>query len=374
MYRQTLTSINNTMKTSNSQIVLILGLRQTGKTTLAKTVCEAHDYQLFNFDLTSDRDDFISQNRHSLDNFARLYKDKIIFIDEVQKLSNATSIIKHLYDQYQMKFVLTGSSELKINKNFGDSLAGRLKIFRLYPLSIKEILVQKNALQENQNPTIDQSLSAMQKYLVFGSLPTIENIKSENYHSFLTDYIETLLAKDVLEIMEARKSTKIYAVTRLLAMQIGQLVNVNEIANLTELTRASVYSYLDILEQMNIICRSYPLSTNERQAISEKFRVYFTDLGLRNALINNFESLTTRLDIGAILENAVFIGLKRQLDYANKIYKIGFFRSSTGSEIDIVVKSNNEEKLYEVKTSKRYMKKKTKVEYITMQNAGEFLV
>lgn len=373
MFRQLAEAIIENLESKKPQITLILGLRQTGKTTLAKTVCKNKKFQLFNFDLVSDQQEFTESNRHSLEDFAQRYKDHIIFIDEVQKLPQATGVVKHLYDQYGIKFILTGSSELKIKEHLSDSLAGRVKQFRLYPLSIREILVQKNIIKSREEPGYDKAQTVMQKYLVYGSLPNLENIPPENYASYLKDFVDALLSKDVLEISDIKNSTKIYTLAKLLAMQIGQLVNVNELAVLLELNRTTVYNYLDILEQLNIICRAYPLSTNQRQAIGTKFKVYFTDLGMRNILVNNFETMQSRLDIGALLENAVYMGLKRQLDYKNNVYELGFFRSSTGSEIDIVLRTLGKEYLYEVKSSKRYTRKKGEVKYITQDNAWEFL-
>lgn len=374
MFRQLSEAITKNLQSEKPQITLILGLRQTGKTTLAKTVCEGKKFQLFNFDLPSDQQEFAESNRHSLEDFAQRYRDHIIFIDEVQKLPESTGIIKHLYDQYGIKFILTGSSELKIKEHLSDSLAGRVRQFKLYPLTIKEILVQKNMLDPEAIPEYDMAQTALQKYLVYGSLPNLENITPEDYPSYLKNFTDTLLSKDVLEISEIKNSTKIFTLAKLLAMQVGQLVNVNELATLLELNRATVYNYLDILEQLNVICRAYPMSTNQRQAISTKFKVYFTDLGIRNVLINNLNTLQNRLDMGALLENAVYMGLKRQLDYKGEIYELGFFRSSSGSEIDIVLRISGEESLYEVKSSKRYARKKGDVKYITQENAWEFLI
>jgi len=370
MYREIGQKIEKSL--NSPMAILILGLRQTGKTTLVKSVCEGKKCQFFNFDLVSDRQEFLNANRHSLADFFERYKDRIIVIDEVQKMPEAAEIIKYLYDRYGMKFILTGSSELKIKKNFGDSLAGRLRTYRLYPLSIKEILVQKNKMRENEDLDYEQAQNKVLKYLVYGSLPVLENIAREEHHIFLRDFTEALLSKDILEMAEIKKSTKIYALARFLALQIGQLVNVNELAMLAEISRPSVYNYLDILEQMNIIIKARPISTNEKWAISEKFKVYFTDLGIRNFLVNNFESFNGRLDQGALLENAAYVGIKRRLDYEQKIYKMGFFRSKTGSEIDIVVKTKKES-LYEVKAFKKFTSKKGKIKYITKENIWRYL-
>ena len=277
---------------------------------------------LFSFDLSSDRKEFLDQNRHSLATFATRYKDTVIFIDEVQKCPESTNII-----------------------------------------------------DQDGTLSYDEAQKLLQTNLIYGSLPNLENISSTDYPQYLSDFIEILLSKDILEIAHVTKSTRVFALAKLLALQIGQLVNVNKLAMLTELSRNSVYHYLDIFEQLNLIFRAYPLSTNNRRSISAKCKVYFTDIGLRNALIGNFSPLNSRFDGGSLLENVVFMGMKRHLDYTlSHQYELGFFRSINGSELDMIVKTDGKEQLYEIKTSPKYMNKKGIVTYITMQDAWEYLL
>lgn len=368
MDRVILPQIQKELESKSSQIVLILGMRQTGKTTLAKTVVANKNHTFFNFDLAGDRAEFLDQDRHRLGFFAKRNKDKIIVIDEVQKLPESTNVIKHLYDQYHLKFILTGSSELKMQQRLGDSLAGRLRIFRLYPLSFTEI-----SQQSRKELDYEFGQELLFRALIFGSLPQIANLKPERYTSYLSDFTDQLLAKDVLEYSQIRKPTQIYSLAKLLAQQIGQLVNFNELSLMLEISRASVYNYLDVLEKLSIIVRASPISANEREAIGKKCKIYFTDLGIRNALLGNFDSFNLRTDRGYLLENAVFMGIKRKFDYTDGPYQIGFFRSPQGSEIDIVVKKGNKEYLYEVKASQRRLKQKKGTTFVTLENAQEFL-
>ncbi|EKE05145.1 MAG: hypothetical protein ACD_19C00425G0006 [uncultured bacterium] len=373
MYRQIQASLSKLISEEKSPIILILGMRQVGKSTLAANIVEGKEFVRFNFDLMSDRVDFNDQNRHDLGLFAEKYRDKIIIIDEIQKSPEATSIVKHLYDNFGMKFILTGSSEVKIRKNLGDSLVGRIHEVRLYPLSIQEINIQNdlkwdetfkfNNFEENQQNLL--------KVLTYGSLPNLLNIKNNNYEDYLRDYTNTIISKDVLEIAGTRKSTQVFLLAKLLALQIGQLVNFNELSLNTELSRESVYKYIDIFEQMGIIIRAKPISTNEREAISKATKIYFTDLGVRNSLVDNFNPFSQRLDKGQLLENAVFVGIKRNDDYRNIHSSLGFFRSSTNKEIDIVRKVDESEDLYEVKVTDNSKKKNVKI--INFDNAQFFL-
>ncbi len=371
-YRQIQAQLTKHLSGKNSPIILILGLRQVGKSTLAQNIAGA-GYVRFNFDLISDRLEFTNQNRHDLGLFAEKYKSKIVIVDEIQKSPEATSVVKHLFDNFGMKFILTGSSEIKIRKNLGDSLAGRIHEVKLYPLSIKEINIQKNLKWDldGEFSNFEENQQNLLKILVYGSLPNLLNIKNEDYEEYLRDYTNTIISKDVLEIAGTRKNTQVFLLAKLLALQIGQLVNFNELALNTELSRESVYRYIDIFEQMGIIIRAKPISTNEREAISKATKIYFTDLGVRNSLIENFNPFNQRIDKGQLLENAVFVGIKRSDAYNNTRSSLGFFRSITGKEIDIVRKTDDKEDLYEVKVTDNSKKKNVKI--ITFQNAQKYL-
>lgn len=373
MYRQIQAQLTNLLKNKKSPIILILGMRQVGKTTLAINIADELEFVRFNFDLVSDRDEFNNQNRHDLGLFAEKYKNKVIIIDEIQKSPEATSIIKHLYDSFGLKFILTGSSEVKIRKNIGDSLAGRVHEVKLYPLSLKEINIQSGLSwnDEDEFSNFEGNQQNLLKILTYGSLPNLLNIDVSNYETYLKDYTNTIISKDVLEIAGTRKSTQVFQLAKLLALQIGQLVNFNELSIITELSRMSIYKYIDIFEQMGIILKAKPISTNEREAISKATKIYFTDLGVRNSLVDNFSSFNERLDKGQLLENAVFVGIKRSDDYKNIHSNLGFFRSVTNKEIDIVRKFKDEEDLYEVKV--RDINKKKNIKVISLQSAQKYL-
>lgn len=373
MYRQIQDNLTKLLSTEKSPIILILGMRQVGKSTLAVNIAKPREFVKFNFDLISDRSDFNDQNRHDLGLFAEKYKNKIIIIDEIQKSPEATSVVKHLYDNFNMKFILTGSSEVKIRKNLGDSLAGRVHEVRLYPLSLKEINIQKNLKWDEtvEFNNFEENQQNLLKVLTFGSLPNLLNIKSENYEDYLKDYTNTIISKDVLEIAGTRKSSQVFLLAKLLALQIGQLVNFNELAINTELSRVSVYRYIDIFEQMGVIVRAKPISTNEREAISKATKIYFTDLGIRNSLVGNFNVFNQRLDKGQLLENAVFVGIRRSDEYNNIHSSLGFFRSASNKEIDIVRKVGELEDLYEVKVKDNNKKKNVKI--INFDNAQKYL-
>ena len=375
MYRQVYEPLKQLLGQKKSPIILILGLRQVGKSTLAMSLGEKRGYVRFNFDLIGDRQEFVHQDRHTLALFAKKYQEKLIIVDEIQKLPEATEVVKHLYDTYGMAFVLTGSSEIKIRVGMGDSLAGRVHEVRLYPLSFTEMNIQSGLAFDAKAdyPNYEDNQKNILRYLVFGSLPNLQNIPMDQYQTYLADFTNTLLSKDVLEVSGFKHSTQIYQLAKLLALQIGQLVNFNELAISTELSRQSVYRYIDIFEQMGLVIRTKPISTNERESIGKATKIYFIDLGVRNALVGDFSDWQGRQDKGQLLENAVFVGIKRRHEYANDRAALGFFRSAYGAEIDIVEKSPSGERLYEIKAGKKAMRKKKNVEMVTIETAQKYL-
>lgn len=375
MYRQVEEKLTRLLVQPKAPIILILGLRQVGKSTLAQTLAKKQEWVRFDFDVLGDRQELSQSDRHSLAFLAQKYQGQVVIVDEIQKMPEATAVIKHLYDTYQMKFILTGSSELKIRRGVGDSLVGRLHEVRLYPLSLAEINIQSgldfDPQREFNNYEVNQQL--LWRYLVYGSLPQLQNIPVAQYRQYLDDFTNGLMSKDVLEVSGTRKATKVYLLAKLLALQIGQLVNFNELASNTEMSRESVYRYVDIFEQLGLIVRARPMSTNEREAISKRAKIYFTDLGVRNSLVGNFDAWEMRVDKGQLLENAVFVGIKRARDYGGVRTNLGFFRSPHGAEIDIVEKSGTRQKLYEVKVGGKGTPGKGKVEVISLQIAQKYL-
>lgn len=378
MYRQVTSQIEKILNSSWKPIILLLGLRQVGKSTLARSLIPQQEQINFNFDYRLDIETFIQKNRHDLAVFAENNQGKTIIIDEIQKAPEATGIIKHLYDnfkQFNLKFILTGSSEIKIRQGIGDSLTGRVYEVHLYPLSLSEINIQSGLPfeAEKEYNNYDHNQTLLQKYLVLGSLPPSLNMPPIQYQDYLREYVNSLFSKDVLELSGARKPLQVLTLAKHLALQIGQLVNLNELAGNVELQRVSIYKYLDVFEQIGLIHIAKPISTNERESISHATKIYFTDLGMRNALINNFDDFSLRTDKGQLLENAIFVGLKRQLDYQRQSYKLGFFRSTHGTEIDIVKKTDGAEELFEIKTSTKNMRQSKNITYITLDTAQKYL-
>lgn len=342
---------------SSSKIIIVLGARQVGKTTLMKSIkqkLETDKKQILylNCDIEEERLSLDSTSKISLEQLI-LNKD-YLFIDEAQRLSNPGLTLKIIHDNFpKVKVFVTGSSSFELKNKLSDPLTGRYFDYYLYPLSLAEILEAQNS--QTYSPVIkNQANALLEKVLLYGFYPEVfaANTQSEK-QTFLSKITESYLFRDILSFEKIRNSAAIKNLTSALAYQIVSEINENELATRIKIDRKTVLSYLDILEKTFVIKKVYPYSKNPRREIGRNYKVYFIDLGLRNALIGDFNSLDIRLDQGAIWENFLFI--ERIKYYANKdqILNFHFWRSYSGAEIDYLEKPlNKNPQAFEFKLNK----------------------
>ena len=314
--------VNKALEQTN-KIVLLLGARQVGKTTLIKSLQRPDDLFL-NCDLEEQRDKI---NTTSLQKFQKnLVEVKRLFIDEAQNLDNPGLTLKILYDNFKdIKVLATGSSSFELKNRLSDALTGRYLDFELLPLSLSEI-----SRAENYKHFIDE-------LILFGGFPGIfleKDILSKK--NLLDKIIESYLFKDILAFNRVRNSRAIVELTSALAYQVGSEINENELSNRLKIDRKTVISYLDILEKSFVVRRLYPYSKSPRREIGRRYKVYFYDLGLRNALIGDFNPLNIRQDVGALWENFLFIERYKKINNHNISTRQYFWRSYTGAEVDYI--------------------------------------
>ena len=302
-------------------ILLITGPRQAGKTTLLRHLQEELEAEgnLCHY-ITLEKASLVeSFNKDPLNILILLNIDlkrkTFVFIDEIQYLKNPSNFLKLLYDEYRgkIKLIVTGSSAFYIDKGFKDSLVGRKYIFQLNPLSLKEFIEFKegNDVLVNRLPNMgllekEQFMRYYDEYVKYGGYPRVVlAIDHKNKVLALSEIVSNYIKKDVLEA--GLKSEDVYyKILRLLASQTGSLVNKLEIANTLEVSTTLVDNYLYVMSKSFHIVLISPFSNSPRVEMRKMPKVYFIDIGLRNYLINNFESFDTRLDKGIVLENLVF--------------------------------------------------------------------
>jgi predicted AAA+ superfamily ATPase len=358
------------------QVLVLLGSRQVGKTTLVKKIFPNGDY--FLVDNEPIKKIFES---YDIETYKTLINknSKEIVIDEIHLLDNPGRAVKIIYDQIEnIKLIITGSSSFHIKNKTGESLAGRKIDYNIYPLTFSEYLNQKG-IEKNLNFNILEKIIDDKKYnlkdqlykfdiknilnnvLIYGQYPHL--IKNPNDEKYLLNFVDSLIFKDILELnlIEDKKLAK--DLLKLLAFQIGNLTNYSELANSLKADQRTIKRYIEIFEQSFILFRLYPYSKNKRDEISKAAKIFFYDTGVRNALIGDFSGLESRADKGSLFENFIISELIKQDSYADKNFKFYYWRTKQGSEIDVVLEKGKDLVGIEVKYKRKAFNKAFKNRY-----------
>lgn len=330
---------------AGGKIVLIYGARQVGKTTLVRQVLSDLPYQSLavNADEVRFADVLSSRDLRRLRGLVEGYE--LLFVDEAQRIPEIGVNLKLLVDHLpQLRIVVTGSSSLDLASKVQEPLTGRAWVHRLYPVALAELAQQHNRFE----------LDAMlEERLVYGSYPDIFSMAGDmQRREYLQNLTASYLYKDVLEIGGIRHSSKLRNLVRLLAFQIGHEVSLSELGSQLQMSKETVASYIDLLEQSFVVFRLGGFSRNLRKEVSKQDKVYFWDLGVRNVAIDNLKPLTQRNDVGALWENFVLAERLKWLHYRQTLASLYFWRTYTGAEIDIVEERGGALYAYEYKWSR----------------------
>jgi uncharacterized protein len=329
-------------------IVLLIGARQVGKTSLMKMV-KFEGASLF----MNGQDPEISelfQKLSQVEAYLKVYLHPelhgLLMIDEFQFIPGIPTMMKLLTDKYdQLKILCSGSSSLDIHQSVEESLAGRVREIEVLSLSFAEYIKFKNQqlfeLFEGLDITTpDSALTAsfhqiLKEYLLYGGLPraALTNDYDQKL-AVLDDIYKTCLVRDIRNYIRNEHFTGVNKMLKMLAAQTGNMVNINAISRETGLPYRSCEEYMDLLQQMYIIKLLSPFSSNKRSAITKMKKVYFTDLGLRNRIISGFQGIDYRSDRGALFENYCLLEIWRNMKPGGSIY---YFRTTDGTEVDFIV-------------------------------------
>lgn len=313
------------------KLVVILGPRQSGKTTLAKKIINEHgaNGEYYDCQLADVRAHFVLGEP---DKLLPLTKGKkIVIFDEAQTIQNIGSILKAYHDTYpKTQIIATGSSSFDLANKIKEPMTGRAYEFTLLPLSLHEVVSAYPKFSK-----VD-----LFNVLQFGSYPaTIASETTDEKLFSIKNIATNYLYKDIF-VFEAIRNPKIFEdLLKMLALQIGSTVSLNELSQGLGVTRATVNRYLRLLEQSFIIKRIYSFSNNPRNEIKKGFKIFFLDTGVRNALVDIVSPISERRDKGAIFEN--FFVCERMKKGSLEIFppEIMFWRTRTGQEIDVIEKS-----------------------------------
>lgn len=333
------------------KIITIFGARQVGKTTLSKAILARHgnskDY--FNCDIPSIVSRFENPEPVLL---KRLIGDAgIIVIDEAQKVNNIGLTLKILHDELpEVQIIATGSSSFTLRNSVSEPLTGRGIEFLLLPFSLEEL---KTLYRPHE-------LDALLPFFMrFGLYPDVVQKDEESARILIDNLSSKYLYRDILEFEQLKKPELLFNLLQLLAFQIGHEVSRNELANTLGTSRETIERYLDLLEKSFVIFRLKPLARNQRNEITRKEKIYFYDIGVRNALISSFHPIDLRQDTGQVFENFMIAERLKYLSYHGLIRNTWFWRTHDQKEIDYIEEYDGKFYAYEIKWKKGKIKQST---------------
>jgi len=339
-------SINLWLNLNKPKVLIVLGARQVGKTTLIKSKLFGKKIKYLNLDIEVDRQSFLRSSSLTPQSAMNSFSNpEILIVDEAQKLFESGQIIKGWYDsKLPVKFILSGSSSLNLLDQSAENLTGRNNKLYLPPLLFSEILYSQNwGISEKNKKGMEfyknQTDALLFNNMVFGSYP--EAIVTDNKQEYLTNLVSDYLLKDVLYSGLIKEPQLIRRLLSLLAYQSGSEVSVNEISNNLGISRITINRYLDLLERTFVIFRLPAFGNNPRKEIIKSQKIYFWDTGVKNALVNEFNLDINRSDIGSLWENWIVAEFAKKIFLGGNIKKMYFWRTKIGSEVDLIIKDGD---------------------------------
>ncbi len=332
------------------EITLIVGPRQVGKTTLISEISDELKEQgertlTLNLDI---QDDFVL-----LETQSKLIKrlelefgteKGYVFIDEVQRKEDAGRFFKGIYDmKLPYKFILTGSGSVELKEKISESLAGRKRMFEMYPVTFLEFINYKTNYKYsdrlddfllNNDPRFETLFT---EYFQFGGYPRIILAEtSDSKRLEMQEIYNSYLEKDIVQLLKVQKTEAFSKLITLLASQIGQGINIEEFSNTLGLDSDTIRNYLWYLEKTFIIQICRPFYTNARSELTKTPICYFLDIGLRNYILNRFSNQDLQLTGGHLFENFIFNHINAKFNELDPT--INYWRTKDGAEIDFIFK------------------------------------
>jgi len=341
---------------SHGKVIIIYGPRRVGKTTLIKHIFEKNNkpYLYLSCEQNRIKDQLVPDELRLKEVISG--HQNIVF-DEAQYLDNPGLILKILIDTFpNLNMIASGSSSFELAGKVQEPLTGRSLPYYLLPLSWNELYKVYGPI--NLNFYLEQTLR-------FGSYPeVIQYATNDEKANYLQQLSNDYLYKDILVFDRVKESKKLRDLLVAISLQLGSEVSYNELANTLGIDRKTVENYVDLLEKTFVVFRLYPFSRNLRASINRKVKIYFYDVGVRNALINNFNTLDLRADRGALFENYAIVEIIKQ--NKNRLYKSNFYfwRTYSQKEIDLIEEREGKIFGYEFKyAAKSKVSKSTLLEF-----------
>ena len=358
------------------EILAIKGPRQAGKTTFLKTLQQELSSKSKTIFITFEDREKLDIFEQDIQNFIKLFVApyETVFIDEFQYAKNGGQKLKYLFDTTSTKFIISGSSSLELTFQTGKYLVGRIFSFYLMPFNFNEFIEvrepelaklldikRKSTMKLIQGESNKLShdnhikshalqsriLKLLEEYIIYGGYPrVIVAGDEEEKRTILKEIINNYLLYDIKDLLELVTSDKLLLLAKALALQIGNLVEYQELGILSGLGQIEIKKHLRILQETYILELISPYFSNKRTELVKNPKVYFTDPGIRHSLLNNFSKFMDRSDKGALLENYVHQSLRQHTE-------LKFWRTKSQAEVDFVIERAGELLPIEVKINKK---------------------
>jgi predicted AAA+ superfamily ATPase len=322
------------------KIIQLLGPRQVGKSTLLTELTEdfEDDTLWLNGDESDVRDMLSNTTSSSLKNL--IGSKKIIIIDEAQRIHNIGVTLKLFADNIKnVQVIATGSSAFELANKINEPLTGRKYEFFLFPVSFGEMVDETSLLEEKR---------LVEHRLIYGYYPEIVSKPTEE-REHLKLITSSYLYKDLFDWQQIKKPALLENLLQALALQLGNEVSYLELAQLTRSDNETVERYINLLEKAFVIFRLGSLSRNLRSELKRSRKIYFWDVGVRNAIIKNFNPLSLRQDSGALWENFLIVERIKANAYASRSVNHWFWRTHAQQEIDYIEEANGKMEAFEIK-------------------------
>lgn len=343
-------------KLFQNKAIVVLGPRQTGKTTLLQILAQKsnHPFLWLNGDEADVRQLFTNATSTKLLTF--IGNKKCVFIDEAQRIKDIGIGIKLIVDNVSgIQVIASGSSSFELSSHLNEPLTGRKYEYKLYPLSIGELHGHFGEMEESR---------LLQHRLMFGLYPEVVTRPGEE-REVLSLLTGSYLYKDILVLENVKKTDALERLIQALAFQIGNQVSYNELGQTTGLDNETIERYIDLLEKAFVIFRLPAFSRNLRNEIKKTRKVYFYDNGIRNAVIKNFNPPGLRNDIGQLWENFLVSERRKRNAYNGLWCNTYFWRTYSKQEIDYIEEYEGKLHSFEFK----WNVKKTKTHFSSFKQA-----
>jgi predicted AAA+ superfamily ATPase len=326
-----------------NKVLMLIGPRRVGKTSFIRNYLKAYKpEEILNLNGEDVLDAALLQER-SVTNYSRLLEGKkLLVIDEAQHIPNIGMILKLIVDAIEgIRVIASGSSAFDLHQQAGEPLVGRMNTLHLFPLGQMEY-----AKVEDFKTT----LANREERLIFGGYPELSQYPEwKDKETYLYQLMNDYLLKDILKVDGVKNSHKLYSLLRLIAFQIGKEVSLEELGRQLGMSKNTVERYLDMLSKVFVVYRISGFNKNLRKEIVKNNRWYFYDNGVRNALIQNFNKLELRADVGDLWENYLAAERIKYQNYTQLHCTNYFWRTYDQQELDWVETEGENIRSYEFK-------------------------